>query len=119
MRYLILISLSFLLSCGYEHSYQASIDKQGGHHEEACKLRDASIECTRDAYSFDDIMDCTDVFSKRLEDISNRYGVPIISRKQLSRFARGNRCIDNSQSFYDVKRCELRLYEDMKKLEGC
>ena len=127
MRYLILISLSFLLSCGYEHSYQASIDKQGMN-EEVCNLRDWAIECNRDAYSYDDRNACGDVFGKRHEDIGIRYNVPMInpevtpqhaSNQHLLIVAKNDRCLENSQSFYDDKRCMIRLHEDMKKKWDC
>ena len=118
MKYLILISLSFLLSCGYEHSYQASIDKQA-EPEELCKLRDWAAECYRDAYSLYDIKDCTDVFKKRQEDIGIRYHIPPSSQKQMSRTAKGLQCVAHGQSLYDMKRCIIRLHEDMKRLRGC
>ena len=148
MRYLILISLSLGISgCGgYETKYQASIDKQGAI-EELCNLRDRTIECIRDAYSIDDLNDCTDVFKKRHHDIAIRYNAPIInlevtpqhaSNQHLAIGARGRRCIENSRlnqgvrkglealmekpfsiRFYDGKRCIIRLHEDMKRLRGC
>ena len=128
MKYLILICISFLLSCGYEHSYQASIDKQGGVHEEVCNLRDWVIECMRDAYSVDDISDCDDVFGKRHHDIAFRNNTYVLSPsvtpqhasdQHLSISARADRCIENVQSFYDIKRCWIRFNEDMKKYSGC
>ena len=133
MKYLILISLSFLLSCGYEHSYQASIDKQRKIDkqdwlEEICNLRDWSIECWRDAYSPDDMTDCMNGFKKRNHDIAIRYGIPLIdtsltpqhaSEEHYSLVDKSDRCYDNAQSLYDIKRCEIRLHEDMKKYRGC
>ena len=130
MRYLILICISLGISgCGgYETNYQASIDKQGGLHEEDCNLRDWVIECYRDAYSDDEMRDCADVFGKRQEDIAFRYNTYMIyprvtprhaSNQQLSIVDKEDRCLENSQSFYDVKRCYIRGQEDKQKLIGC
>ena len=129
MKYLILISLSLgIVGCdGYETNYQASIDKQGMN-EEVCNLRDWAIECERDAYSIDDINACGEVFGKRHHDIGIRYNVPMIhprvtpqhaSNQHLLIVAKNEKCLENSQSFYDDKRCMIRLHEDMKKKWDC
>ena len=123
MKYLILISLSLgIVGCdGYETNYQASIDdKQGGHHEEECNLRDWAIECTRDAYSPDDMMDCVEIVRKRLEAMNIRHGVPPSSRRHpsnevLAIRAIGRKCADNAQGFYEKKRCLIRAHVNLRR----
>ena len=145
MRYLILICISLGISgCGgYKTKYQASIDKQRkiaeqGAIEEVCKLRDRIIECYRDAdtyspdgyppdgYPPDDMMDCAIVWSKRLHNITIKYGVSSLNVDYGSTPQEGvqhisineeyARCMENSQDSYGINRCFIRKHEEKMKV---